>query len=516
MNKGKKLLLKIKRPIFKILTGYIGIKELMNLFKINKEYQKKLNIGISSYKIFSIYISNKLDVLNYKKLIEFLHLFTLYFRQYSIEEIQNDLCICILNSLNYNYSYDADLNYIDLYPIYILLKNNFNVDINFIYTEKLFFFFQQQNQYYLKFIEHNISIFSRITFFQISVNLINEFFLNSSLGKKLLLDSIDLKQICFKKMRFTKNIFDILLNYFNYKYIEKICFISCKFTLNSFISLSEKLSKNLNLKKLIFWNCFINEKNIEKSIKNYHNLSYLNLKKNQINDKAISIFIEMKNIKNLFELDLSMNKITKLSILKIANSSNYLSNLKILNLTQNNLSNSIKSLFKWNNPNLIYLNLSNCSIQEKDFQNKIVNNLINLKTLILNCNKIGQKAIQFIFNLKSLLLLKLISCNLNDYSFSLLKKNYDSNLKMLFLNNNNFQSQSIIFFFQNSFCPKLNLINLSNNKLDDNIANYFIQNKKNIPIKKINVDNNEISESKKNIIYNLYETNLKLNINTFK
>ncbi len=56
MYKGKKLLLKIKRPIFKILAGYIGIKELMNLFIINKEYQKKLNIGISSYKIFSIYI----------------------------------------------------------------------------------------------------------------------------------------------------------------------------------------------------------------------------------------------------------------------------------------------------------------------------------------------------------------------------------------------------------------------------------------------------------------------------
>ena len=49
------LLMKIKNPVFKLLSGYIGIRELMNVFKNSKYFQNKLNIGLSSYKIFSMF-----------------------------------------------------------------------------------------------------------------------------------------------------------------------------------------------------------------------------------------------------------------------------------------------------------------------------------------------------------------------------------------------------------------------------------------------------------------------------
>ena len=95
------LLMKIKNPVFKLLSGYIGIRELMNIFKNSKYFQNKLNIGLSSYKIFSFFLKNQIDVLNNKKLFDFYYRLMRKLKENSLEEIQIGLCTCILFSLKY-------------------------------------------------------------------------------------------------------------------------------------------------------------------------------------------------------------------------------------------------------------------------------------------------------------------------------------------------------------------------------------------------------------------------------
>ena len=121
------LLMKIKNPVFKLLSGYIGIRELMNVFKNSKYFQNKLNIGLSSYKIFSFFLKNQIDVLNNKKLFDFYYRLMRKLKENSLEEIQIRLCTCILFSLKYNYTYDANMIDYELYPIYFLLRNQFGI-----------------------------------------------------------------------------------------------------------------------------------------------------------------------------------------------------------------------------------------------------------------------------------------------------------------------------------------------------------------------------------------------------
>ena len=505
------LLMKIKNPVFKLLSGYIGIRELMNVFKNSKYFQNKLNIGLSSYKIFSFFLKNQIDVLNNKKLFDFYYRLMRKLKENSLEEIQIGLCTCILFSLKYNYTYDANMIEYELYPIYLLLRNQFGITLNLMYTEK---FFKQNlfgKNYYINFIKENIQRISGITFSQIQSDVLLKVFGNSNKEKVSLFNNLELKQINFKNMKLTKDVC-FLLDQINFKYLKMLSFIECKLTLNCLDIFNKKILDASNLIKLIFFQCSINAKNIGKISNCYNNLSYINLSKNKIDDNAMSIFLENEFCKNLITLDLSSNKISNESIKKISHSLNYFLNLKKLNLANNFLKHSIKYLFNWKNPNLTYLDLTNCQIEDYEFNDELINNLENLSHLVLNKNLLGKRAIKFCFSLKSLISLYLSLCGLNDDdSFSLIKDIKNTNLKMLSLSNNDITSETIISLFKNQIFQKLYILDLFGNQLNDFFVDYLIKNKNNIPIQVLNIGlNHKISSEKKIQIYNLFKKYTKV------
>ena len=505
------LLMKIKNPVFKLLSGYIGIRELMNVFKNSKYFQNKLNIGLSSYKIFSFFLKNQIDVLNNKKLFDFYYRLMRKLKENSLEEIQIGLCTCILFSLKYNYTYDANMIEYELYPIYLLLRNQFGITLNLMYTEK---FFKQNlfgKNYYINFIKENIQRISGITFSQIQSDVLLKVFGNSNKEKVSLFNNLELKQINFKNMKLTKDVC-FLLDQINFKYLKMLSFIECKLTLNCLDIFNKKILDASNLIKLIFFQCSINAKNIGKISNSYNNLSYINLSKNKIDDNAMSIFLENEFCKNLIILDLSSNKISNESIEKISHSLNYFLNLKKLNLANNFLKHSIKDLFDWKNPNLTYLDLTNCQIEDYEFNDELINNLENLSHLVLNKNLLGKRAIKFCFSLKSLISLYLSLCGLNDDdSFSLIKDIRNTNLKMLSLSNNDITSETIISLFKNQIFQKLYILDLFGNQLNDYFVDYLIKNKNNIPIQVLNIGlNHKISSEKKIQIYNLFKKYTKV------
>jgi hypothetical protein len=505
------LLMKIKNPVFKLLSGYIGIRELMNIFKNSKYFQNKLNIGLSSYKIFSFFLKNQIDVLNNKKLFDFYYRLIRKLKENSLEEIQIGLCICILFSLKYNYTYDANMIEYELYPIYLLLRNQFGIALNLMYTEK---FFKQNlfgKNYYINFIKNNIQRISGITFSQIQSDVLLKFFGNSNKEKVALFNNLELKQLNFKNMKLTKDV-SFLLDQINFKYLKILTFIECKLTLNCLDIFNKKILDASNLIKLIFFQCSINVKNIGKISNSYNNLSYINLSKNKIDDNAMSIFLENEFCKNLITLDLSSNKISNESIKKISHSLNYFLNLKKLNLANNFLKHSIKDLFDWKNPNLTYLDLTNCQIEDYEFNDELINNLENLSHLVLNKNLLGKRAIKFCFSLKSLISLYLSLCGLNDDdSFSLIKDIRNTNLKMLSLSNNDITSETIISLFKNQIFQKLYILDLFGNQLNDFFVDYLIKNKNNIPIQVLNIGlNHKISSEKKMQIYGLFKKYTKV------
>lgn len=505
------LLMKIKNPVFKLLSGYIGIRELMNVFKNSKYFQNKLNIGLSSYKIFSFFLKNQIDVLNNKKLFDFYYRLMRKLKENSLEEIQIGLCTCILFSLKYNYTYDANMIEYELYPIYLLLRNQFGITLNLMYTEK---FFKQNlfgKNYYINFIKENIQRISGITFSQIQSDVLLKVFGNSNKEKVSLFNNLELKQINFKNMKLTKDVC-FLLDQINFKYLKMLSFIECKLTLNCLDIFNKKILDASNLIKLIFFQCSINAKNIGKISNSYNNLSYINLSKNKIDDNAMSIFLENEFCKNLITLDLSSNKISNESIKKISHSLNYFLNLKKLNLANNFLKHSIKYLFNWKNPSLTYLDLTNCQIEDYEFNDELINNLENLSHLVLNKNLLGKRAIKFCFSLKSLIALYLSLCGLNDDdSFSLIKDIKNTNLKMLSLSNNDITSETIISLFKNQIFQKLYILDLFGNQLNDYFVDYLIKNKNNIPIQVLNIGlNHKISSEKKIQIYNLFKKYTKV------
>ena len=505
------LLMKIKNPVFKLLSGYIGIRELMNIFKNSKYFQNKLNIGLSSYKIFSFFLKNQIDVLNNKKLFDFYYRLMRKLKENSLEEIQIGLCTCILFSLKYNYTYDANMIEYELYPIYLLLRNQFGIALNLMYTEK---FFKQNlfgKNYYINFIKNNIQRISGITFSQIQSDVLLKFFGNSNKEKVALFNNLELKQLNFKNMKLTKDV-SFLLDQINFKYLKILSFIECKLTLNCLDIFNKKILDASNLIKLIFFQCSINAKNIGKISNSYNNLSYINLSKNKIDDNAMSIFLENEFCKNLITLDLSSNKISNESIKKISHSLNYFLNLKKLNLANNFLKHSIKDLFDWKNPNLTYLDLTNCQIEDYEFNDELINNLENLSHLVLNKNLLGKRAIKFCFSLKSLISLYLSLCGLNDDdSFSLIKDIRNTNLKMLSLSNNDITSETIISLFKNQIFQKLYILDLFGNQLNDFFVDYLIKNKNNIPIQVLNIGlNHKISSEKKMQIYGLFKKYTKV------
>ena len=505
------LLMKIKNPVFKLLSGYIGIRELMNVFKNSKYFQNKLNIGLSSYKIFSFFLKNQIDVLNNKKLFDFYYRLMRKLKENSLEEIQIGLCTCILFSLKYNYTYDANMIEYELYPIYLLLRNQFGITLNLMYTEK---FFKQNlfgKNYYINFIKENIQRISGITFSQIQSDVLLKVFGNSNKEKVSLFNNLELKQINFKNMKLTKDVC-FLLDQINFKYLKMLSFIECKLTLNCLDIFNKKILDASNLIKLIFFQCSINAKNIGKISNCYNNLSYINLSKNKIDDNAMSIFLENEFCKNLITLDLSSNKISNESIKKISHSLNYFLNLKKLNLANNFLKHSIKYLFNWKNPSLTYLDLTNCQIEDYEFNDELINNLENLSHLVLNKNLLGKRAIKFCFSLKSLIALYLSLCGLNDDdSFSLIKDIKNANLKMLSLSNNDITSETIISLFKNQIFQKLYILDLFGNQLNDYFVDYLIKNKNNIPIQVLNIGlNHKISSEKKIQIYNLFKKYTKV------
>ena len=505
------LLMKIKNPVFKLLSGYIGIRELMNIFKNSKYFQNKLNIGLSSYKIFSFFLKNQIDVLNNKKLFDFYYRLMRKLKENSLEEIQIGLCTCILFSLKYNYTYDANMIEYEFYPIYLLLRNQFGIALNLMYTEK---FFKQNlfgKNYYINFIKNNIQRISGITFSQIQSDVLLKFFGNSNKEKVALFNNLELKQLNFKNMKLTKDV-SFLLDQINFKYLKILSFIECKLTLNCLDIFNKKILDASNLIKLIFFQCSINVKNIGKISNSYNNLSYINLSKNKIDDNAMSIFLENEFCKNLITLDLSSNKISNESIKKISHSLNYFLNLKKLNLANNFLKHSIKDLFDWKNPNLTYLDLTNCQIEDYEFNDELINNLENLSHLVLNKNLLGKRAIKFCFSLKSLISLYLSLCGLNDDdSFSLIKDIRNTNLKMLSLSNNDITSETIISLFKNQIFQKLYILDLFGNQLNDFFVDYLIKNKNNIPIQFLNIGlNHKISSEKKMQIYGLFKKYTKV------
>ena len=127
-------------------------------------------------------------------------------KENSLEEIQIGLCTCILFSLKYNCTYDANMIEYELYPIYLLLRNQFGITLNLMYTEK---FFKQNlfgKNYYINFIKENIQRISGITFSQIQSDVLLKVFGNLNKEKVSLFNNLELKQINFKNMKLTKDV----------------------------------------------------------------------------------------------------------------------------------------------------------------------------------------------------------------------------------------------------------------------------------------------------------------------
>ena len=554
-SKNCKLSLIKNAYIMKLIFKYQNIANALKIIKINKSLQKNLGLSLTTYKIFSFYKKNKINMFDFKKLIKFSQNIKSKLKDFSsLEEINYDLSLCMLNDFYSNNNgnnlkknniniIDINMIYDDLYLLYssLLMNFSFSFKINLFFSDKFFIDKIYLNKYYNSFLNKNKNFINGISLEIYDKNIVKNIVENNiSLftNNKYLDSSFYIKRIKFSKIKFSKDEMK-LLQFFSGQILDEICFISCKFTLYSIEILSEFFNKEKNnLKKIVFNDCHINNHIIEKLI-------YWNEK-----DKEYSFIKSL--LSNINELDLSKNKITDLGfnqLLLYYNSNNEYFNKKLyyLNLSNNKLkSESIKFLLN---------NNINCPLNRNNSKNnneiilKDINEIEILKGLIyldLSHNPLGDYT-KFIFSWKNNTLTHLI---LNDccirniknekYSFksdymnidedwdeeeihstSYTEKENDNDneldennislglINLLYLNisENQLSPGFLKFLFYN--IPNLYTLFISSCYLENNSFEEIINTKREINIRKLVISHNQIDTS---TIINLYEKNILKNV----
>ena len=529
--------------IIKLILKYQNISHALKIIKINKSLQNNIGISLTTYKIFSFYKKNKINMFDFKKLIKFSQNIKYKLKEYSsLDEIYYVLSLCMLdNFYNNNNSkknfniIDINMLYDDLYVIYSSLLYNFSSSfkINLFYSDKFIIDKKYLKDNYQKFINKNRNYIYGISLELYDKNIIKSIIENEYIFKnnKLLDSTFYINRIKFSKIKFSKDEMR-LIELFSKQNIDEICFVSCKFTLYSIEVLSRFFSKEkISLKKLIFNDCHINNHIIEKLIYwDEKDMQYSFIK---------SILCELE------KLDFSCNKITDLGFNQLLyfynNKELYKKNLTHLNLSNNKLSSdSIKYLL--NIENSILNNNNNIIITELNSTEK----LNGLTYLDLSHNSLGEYA-KYIFSWKNSTLthLILIDCNIKNITHEKYKSNFMNidednediedddkqstseidnsldnkyfneedislglnNLIYLNISENQLLSKFLKFLFYN--IPKLYTIFISSCFLESNSFDEILNVKKGINIKRLILSHNSIDTQ---TIFNLFENNILTNV----
>jgi len=417
--------------IIKLIFKYQNITHGLQIIKLNKSLQKSLGLSLTTYKIFSYYKKNKINMFDFKKLVKFSQNIKSKLKEFSsLDEIYYDLSICMIDNFYSNINLrknnaniiDINMLYDDLYLMYTSLLHHFSptFKINLFFSDKFFIDKKYIDKCYDNFIDKNKTFINGISLEIYDKNIFKSIIDNKIvLINNKILANVNITRIKFSKIKFCKDEIKLILELFYSKNISELCFISCKFTLFSIGVLSRYFSQDKNkLTKLIFNDCHINNNALEKIIYfDDKDLEYslinnilsgiedLDLTNNKINDLGFNQILSYFNSNNklynqkLKYLNLSKNKLGNKSIKYLFNIDNNISNgnkiiFKNLNLTQtekligltyldfshNSLGDIVKLIFSWKNSALTHLILNDCNIRNTTYDNynKSITNYINI------------------------------------------------------------------------------------------------------------------------------------------
>ena len=409
--------------ILKLIFSYQNVLNCLKLLRLNKSLQKSIGLSLTSYKIYSYYKKNKINMFDFKKLEKFSQNIKSKLKECaSLEHIYYNLSLCMIDNFysninmrkNNNNIIDLNMLYEELYLIYKSLLQNFSfhLKINLFYSDKFFIDKIYLEKYYQNFINNYKNFINGISFEIYDKNITKSIIDNNFHFIKNNLFGLNINRIKFSKIKFNKDEMQ-LIKLFSIQNLNDLYFISCKFSFFSIELISRYLSKENNkLTKILFNDCHINNKIIEKLIywsskdidlsfnKNIlNNLEKLDLSGNKINDLGFSQLLLYFNSNNSFYnqnlkyLNLNNNKLGHNSIKyllniddnynlnnKILEESEKLKGLYYLDLSNNPFGNIAKLIFTWKNNTLTHLILKDCNIGNYNNENN-ENNFINNEDL---------------------------------------------------------------------------------------------------------------------------------------
>ena len=530
------------RYIIKLIFSYQNISDSLKILKINKSLQKKIGLSLTSYKIFSYYKKNKINMFDFKKLIKFSQ--NIKFKQKdcaSLDHIYYNLSLCMIDNFfsNINLQKDngniIDLNmlYEELYYIYKALLQHFSFDfkINLFFSDKFFIDKKYLSKFYQSFINDNNDFIKGISFEIYDKNIIKSiiddkllFINNNSFG-------LNVNRIKFSKIKFNKEEIQ-LIKFFSIQNLNDINFMHCKFTNFSIELMSQYFNQENNqLTKLLFNNCHINNRIIEKLIYGnskdieyslinsiLYKLEKLDLSENKINDITFSQILfyyndnnefynknlkhlnlsnnnlSSESLKYLLNIDFSYNNLNKKIIIsKNLGETGAFKGLTYLDLSHNPLGNIAKLIFTWKNNTLTHLILKDCNIR---VYNNYENNFMNIKEDLNDEENKSENEKEIQNQLEEEYYNNDKEINLGLY-----------NLLYLNISENNFSPYFLKFLFYdfpNLYCLFISSCYIENNSFDE-----IIKDKKEVKIKKLIMSHNYI---KAQDIINLYDYEIISNI----
>lgn len=503
----------LKSPILKIIFNFVPSKKALKIVSLSKCIQQKLDINISTYIIFSSYLSKKIDVLNHNSLSLFLEKLIIQLKKYSTEEIVIGLCYCIKDRLKNNDLYTFDIIHEELFPVALKMRKEFAYMINLIFSEKYLKETETSSKAKYLFVVNSLEKkIASITFSSLTGNNMQKLLSGKTNNDNLFNELENVSSLFFEKMKLTSNEMYLLSNFTFNNFESNLTFNMVKLSSKCF-ELFPLYCHN-NLKSLELISCHIGDKLIPSFCfsDKISTLTVLNLKNNSITDQGVEHLTNSTFCYCLKGLNLSQNKLTKKSI-SFLSKGNF-PELTTLDLSNNNLENCLGDLFLWSKqPNkLKYLNISKISYKRTDFLGKegIINNLKCLNCLNFSKNEIGTNELKFFVTLSELNELDLsgTDININKKEFGM---SFQSNIQYLYLSNNNLDLDFVKNVFLNvNIFPKLTMIDLFKTNIDNAFVEFLIQNKSSLSLLSTNIDiNQKISIDKKKEVYKIYSQFLK-------
>ena len=503
----------LKSPILKIIFNFVPSKKTLKIVSLAKYIQQKLDINISTYIIFSSYLSKKIDVLNHNSLSLFLEKLIIQLKKHSIDEIVIGLCYCIKDRLKNNDLYTFDLIYEELFPVALKMKKEFCYKLNLIFSDKYLKEAESSSKAKYQFVVNSLEKgIASITFSSLTGNNMINLLSGKGNSNHLFNELNNVPSLFFEKMKLTSNEMYLLSNFTPNNSDNNLTFNMVKLS-SKCLELFPLYCHN-NLKSLQLISCHIGDKLIPSFCfsEKISSLTMLNLKNNSITDQGVEHLTNSTFCYCLKELNLAENKITKKSI-SLLSKGNF-PDLTTLDLSNNNLENCFMELFLWNNqPNkLKHLIISKISYKRSYFpvKEEIKNNLTNLKSLNFSKNEIGNNELKFFVTLPELIELDLSGTDVN-INKEELGMSFQSNIQYLYLSNNNLDLELVKNIFLNvNIFPKLTMIDLFKTNIDNTFIDFIIHNKSNLSLLYTNIDvNQKISIDKKKEVYKIYNQFLK-------